>query len=197
MRNPLIRSTLRYPSRAKLDAMLIKSASMPFSYSAVGASQTQAPKGYDFDQNKKRIGLSYSAYKTAKKAFEDWQMFNLGWMRIYRKDTPFEIGQNVVVSFRLFGLWWHNTCEIVYTVNTARSFGFAYGTKYHVESGEELFLIHIDEDQTVWYYITAFSRPQFWMTKLVYPLARKLQGRFVRQSSAHIESIIKSSHGKI
>lgn len=192
-----IRTTLRYPSRSKLDMILAKSESMPFSYSEVGATQKKAPKGYDFDQNKKRIGLGFFAYKTAKQAFEDWQMFNLGWVRIYRNENSIEAGQNVVVSFRLLGLWWHNTCEIIYTIDTPRSFGFAYGTKYHVESGEELFLVRIDEEQTVWYDITAFSRPKFWLTKLVYPLARKFQQRFVRQSSEQMEASVKAKYGKI
>lgn len=177
--------------------MLVESAAIPFSYDAVGATQTQAPAGYDFDQNKKRIGLGFFAFKTAKQAIEDWRMFNLGWVRIYKNNTPIEAGQNVVVSFRLFGLWWHNTCEIVYTIDTPQSFGFAYGTKYHVESGEELFLIRIDEEQTVWYDITAFSRPQFWLTKMIYPLARRFQRRFVLDSGKQIEATIKSKHGKI
>ena len=197
LQNALYRSSLSYPSRSELDRMLAKSVSMPFSYETVGATQTQAPKGYDFDENKKRVGLGFFAFKTAKRAFKNWEMFHLGWISIYRGDTDIQAGQNVVVSFRLFGLWWHNTCEIVYTVNEPRRFGFAYGTKYHVESGEELFMIHIDDDQTVWYDITAFSRPQFWMTKMVYPMARFFQRRFVKQSGQHMESIIKSNHGRI
>lgn len=192
-----MRTSLRYPSRSKLDRIIAKSESMPFSYPTVGATKNHPPKGYDFDQNKKRIGLGFFAFKTAKQAYEDWQMFNLEWVRIYRNSTKIEAGQNVVVSFRLLGLWWHNTCEIVYTIDTPRSFGFAYGTKYHVESGEELFLLRIDEDQTVWYEITAFSRPKFWLAKLFYPVSRKFQRQFVRQSSEQMEATIKSKHGKI
>jgi uncharacterized protein (UPF0548 family) len=60
-----------------------------------------------------------------------------------------------------------------------KRFGFAYGTlSTHVERGEERFTIewHRDED-SVWYDILAFSRPNKLLVKLGLPLARMLQQR--------------------
>jgi uncharacterized protein (UPF0548 family) len=65
-------------------------------------------------------------------------------------------------------------------------FGFAYGTlPEHAESGEERFTVKWHKaDDAVWYDILTFSRPQQLLTRLGYPVARKLQKRFARDSAA-------------
>ena len=41
-----------------------------------------------------------------------------------------------------------------------KKFGFAYGTlPDHAGSGEERFLVEMDDEEIVWYDILAFSRP--------------------------------------
>jgi len=55
----------------------------------------------------------------------------------------------------------------------------------HVESGEERFLIEWDRsDDSVWFDILAFSRPNKFFTWLGYPFVRRLQKRFGRDSAA-------------
>ena len=55
----------------------------------------------------------------------------------------------------------------------------------HVESGEERFLAEWDRgDDGVWYDILAFSRPNHVLTRLGYPVVRRLQKRFGRDSAA-------------
>src|SRR5262249_20824062 len=65
-------------------------------------------------------------------------------------------------------------------------YGFAYGTlPEHAESGEERFTVEWHEaDDAVWYDILAFSRPHQLLVRLGYPLARRLQKRFARDSAA-------------
>ena len=72
-------------------------------------------------------------------------------------------------------------------------FGFAYGTlPGHVESGEERFLVEWDRgDDGVWYDILAFSRPNHILTRLGYPVVRRLQKRFGRDSAA---SMLRAVH---
>ena len=92
---------------------------------------------------------------------------------------------------RAFGLWWLNCCRIVYVVNESgpiKKFGFAYGTlPGHIESGEERFVIEWNQgDDSVWYDILAFSRPNRLLFRLVYPLVRRMQKRFGRDSAAAV-----------
>ena len=71
-------------------------------------------------------------------------------------------------------------------------FGFAYGTlPEHAESGEERFTVEWhEEDDTVWYDIVAFSRPQQLPARLGYPLARRMQKRFARDSAAAMQRTV-------
>ena len=90
---------------------------------------------------------------------------------------------------RAIGLWWLNSCRIVYVVDESgpiSRFGFAYGTlPGHVESGEERFLIEWDRgENSVWYDILAFSRPNHILTRLGYLVVRRTQKRFGRDSAA-------------
>jgi uncharacterized protein (UPF0548 family) len=73
-------------------------------------------------------------------------------------------------------------------------FGFAYGTlQGHVESGEERFLIEWDRsDDSVWYDIVGFSRPNHFLTRLGYRVVRRTQKRFGRDSAASMLSAVGS-----
>ena len=80
--------------------------------------------------------------------------------------------------------------NVVYVVDESRRFGFAYGTlPDHVECGEERFLIEWQLDDSVWYDIFAFSRPQHPLVRLSKPLARRLQKQFARDSLSKIREI--------
>jgi len=102
----------------------------------------------------------------------------------------------VAVLARVFGVWSLNACRIVDVINevgpTTR-FGFAYGTlPGHAESGEERFQIEWNrEDDSVWYDIRAFSRPNHWLTRLGYPIVRRIQQRFARDSAAAMQAAIR------
>jgi uncharacterized protein (UPF0548 family) len=65
-------------------------------------------------------------------------------------------------------------------------FGFAYGTlPGHAESGEERFLVEWDRTgDAVRYDVLAFSRPRHPLARLGYPLTRRAQRRFARDSAA-------------
>ncbi len=87
--------------------------------------------------------------------------------------------------------------EIVYVVDESgptNRFGFACGTlPGHVESGEERFLVEWDDaDDAVWYDILAFSRPNHVLTRLGYPVVRRLQRRFGRDSAAAMRKAVLS-----
>ena len=139
--------------------------------------------GYDHDKNQVYLGTGEAAYQAACKALSEWKMFPDSWTRLYAPFTGFSVGEEVAVLFKMFGLWWWNSCRIIYSFEEENRFGFAYGTlDSHVEEGEEIFYIERNEAGEVYYKIEAFSRPNKWFTKIGYPLARAWQRRFVRDS---------------
>jgi len=89
------------------------------------------------------------------------------------------------------GLWWLNSCRIVYVIDIQDKFGFAYGTlPGHAECGEELFMVEKMPDGTVRYVLKAFSRPRVWLARLGYPIARAYQRKFVRDSKASMVKFV-------
>ena len=106
----------------------------------------------------------------------------------------------VLMIARVFGLWWVNACRIVYHLDghhASRRCGFAYGTlPGHIEQGEERFMVEWDHEDNVWYDLRAFSRPRYWLVRLGYPIARRLQRRFVRQSQAAMRRIVAAAEAQ-
>ena len=182
--------SLTRPSTEIVRRFLHAQAKLDFSYSAIGATRDTPPPGYVVDRTRVKLGAGQQTFNTAKGALERWEQFRLGWVEAWFTDTPIQVDQVVAVAGRAIGLWWLNSCRIVYVIDeedsTARRFGFAYGTlPDHAESGEERFMIEWDtSDDRVWYDILAFSRPNKLLTRMGYPVVRRLQKRFARDSAA-------------
>lgn len=183
--------SLRKPSAESIRPFLSAQAKLPFTYPAVGATATTPPPGYVVDHTRIKLGEGETVFHAARAALERWEQFRLGWVEAWSSDTPIQTGEVVAVMGRAIGLWWLNACRIVYVVDESgpiNKFGFAYGTlPGHVESGEERFLIEWNQgDGGVWYDILAFSRPNHFLTRLGYPMVRRSQKRFGRDSAAAV-----------
>ena len=179
----------RKPSSELLRTFLDSQRSREFSYRGVGGTSGDPPRGYAVDHTRVELGKGQRVFERAKHALEHWEQFRLGWLEAWPRDTPIEAGQAVAVVARAMGCWWLNACRIVYVVDeqgSARRFGFAYGTlPGHIEAGEERFLVEwAPADDRVWYDILAFSRPRHVLARLGYPLARRMQKQFRRDSAA-------------
>jgi uncharacterized protein (UPF0548 family) len=172
-----------YPTPQILQHFAHKAQNTPFSYPNVGATKGDFPESYDHDRNEVYLGEGDAVWENAKNAIKQWRMFPDHWAAIFPNTTPIEVGKVVVMTAKVMGVWWKNTCRIVYVVDEPNRFGFAYGTlTAHVEKGEELFMVTRDENGQVFYKLQAFSKPRFWMARLAYPIARAYQKKFVRDS---------------
>jgi uncharacterized protein (UPF0548 family) len=181
--------SLRKPSVDALRRFMAAQAKLPYTYEAVGATAETPPVGYVVDRTHRKLGEGEAVFRSAIAALKRWEQFRLGWVEAWSPDTPIQPGEVVAVMGRAIGLWWLNACRIVYIVDEAgpiSKFGFAYGTlPGHVESGEERFLIEWNRsDNSVWFDIVAFSLPNHFLTRFGYPLVRRLQKQFGRDSAA-------------
>ena len=175
------------PSERDVASFISGQRGLRFTYPEVGATNNTPPDGYTVDHNRIQLGHGEATYKRAMDALKNWRQFDLGWVTAVPRDVPIEVGATVAVKARAFGMWSLNACRVVYVIDEARRFGFAYGTlPDHVECGEERFLIEWLDDDSVWYEILAFSRPQHPLVKFGVPLARLLQRRFAHDSMARI-----------
>jgi uncharacterized protein (UPF0548 family) len=175
------------PSAETIQRFLASQWDQPFTYSEVGGTQHNPPSNYVLDHNRIKLGAGEQTYDRAVAALRRWKQFDLGWVEIVPNTTPLEVGAAVAIKAKTFGFWSLSACRIVYLINEdtpVRKFGFAYGTlTNHVECGEERFTVewHVQDD-SVWYDILAFSRPHQFLVKLGYPLVRRLQKRFAKES---------------
>jgi uncharacterized protein (UPF0548 family) len=184
---------LRKPSEETIRQFISSQHQLPFSYPEVGATQNEMPlAGYTVDHNRIRLGAGADTYKLALAALRNWRQFDLSWVTIVPPHTPVVTGSTVAVQAQTFGFCSLSAARIVYVIEESapgKRFGFAYGTlPNHVECGEERFLIEWQEDDSVWYDIRAFSRPQHPAVRAGFPVARWLQKRFVRDSLAAMKA---------
>jgi uncharacterized protein (UPF0548 family) len=169
-----------------------------FSYDEVGLTRYEnMPNDYTADHNRERIGDGRTSFERAKDAIRQWKMFDLSFIELYFDNTPIEIGQTVAILIRHFGFWSLNAARIVYPLDESTKdierFGFAYGTlTEHGERGEERFSVEYHKaDESVWYDLYAFSRPNHILAKIGYPLSRYLQKEFARQSKLAMKRAVK------
>lgn len=178
------------PSAETIAALIERQAACDFTYRSIGATLDGcAPPGYDRDHNRVCLGSGEAVFAAACEAVRGWRMFPPGWTEIYPSGAQIAAGTVVGMMAHCYGGWWLNACRIVYVIDEdgpGRRFGFAYGTlPEHVECGEERFCIEWQRaDDSVWYDLRAFSRPRHPLVRMAYPLARRLQRRFARDSLA-------------
>jgi uncharacterized protein (UPF0548 family) len=191
---------LSKPSKRTIEDFLSGQNDQVFSYLEVGATNGTLPSKYDVDHNRVQLGQGEDAFVRARQAILSWKMFEMGWIQLCWPNAPIETGTEVAVLANVFGLYSLNAARIVYVLEESQPvarFGFAYGTlRDHMESGEERFLVEWNrEDDSVWYDILAFSRPQHVLVKLGYPMGRMLQHRFVSDSkTAMLRAVSNSSY---
>lgn len=181
------------PTDLETSAFLERERSLSFSYVDVGSTQKEIPvSGFDNDINFIELGQGEAVWEAAKEAIRQWKMFPGGWACIWPEHTPIRVGEVVAMQAKVLGLWWLNSCRIVYVINIQDKFGFAYGTlPGHAECGEELFMVERTPDGTVRYVIKAFSRPRIWVARAGYPIARAQQRKFVRCSKDSILQFVQ------
>jgi uncharacterized protein (UPF0548 family) len=186
------------PSLTRVREVIGAHSDVPFSYPEVGATRTNPPSGYTLDHNRVQLGFGEDTFAGAVAAIRAWKQFDLGWVQAAPDDTPIKVDAAVAVVARHMGFWSLNVSRIVYIIEEqgpVEKFGFAYGTlKSHVERGEERFTVEWNRaDDSVWYDILAFSRPNLRLIQLGKPYARRLQKRFAKDSLKRMLAVVKGT----
>jgi uncharacterized protein (UPF0548 family) len=145
------------------------------------------PAYFRHDRTRSYLGRSDTSFAEAKRAFAQWIMFDLGWVRVGNPSASIATGELVAVEAKTLRLCTLNVSRIVETVDVPARFGFVYSTtECHLEQGEERFLIEMDANEEVSYELEAVSKPRHTLARLGYPVTRFYQRRFVRDSHARM-----------
>ncbi|WP_412075909.1 DUF1990 family protein [Streptomyces xanthophaeus] len=162
---------------------LIGAGRSMFSYPDRGATaHSPLPAGYNHLRHRTRIGQGRAVFESAGIAVTTFQAHRTSGMRIRADAGAVRPGSRVEVGIGLGPLRITAPCEVIWTAYEPARIGFAYGTlEGHPESGEESFVVDMDADGTVWFTVTAFSRPGRWYTRLAGPAVPFLQLRYARR----------------
>jgi uncharacterized protein (UPF0548 family) len=161
------------PTPDLLEACLAEWTRSALSYPHDASMDHPLAQGFLIDHHEARLGTGSAVFQRAAAALEHWTMFAL-WARVVRRRTVGQAaGEGVAMVVRLAGLCWINPCRILHRCDALRSHGFAYGTlPGHAECGEEQFIVEWRNDDSVWYVIRAFSRPQHPLAWIGFPVTR-------------------------
>ena len=180
---------LKIPSSSIVEIFIDIESKKPFSYAPEFGTQQAKIIGYDNDFAEGIIGKGKYDFEKAKNLIDNWVMFPSEWTKIIPNNQAISVGKSIAIFARFGGVWWRNACRIVYVIDEKNRYGFAYGTlPAHIERGEELFLIEMDEQENVIYKIKAFSQPRHILAKIAYPIMRLLQAKFRKDSIAQMKT---------
>ncbi|MFI8961794.1 DUF1990 family protein [Streptomyces sp. NPDC053493] len=162
-------------------------------YPEVGATRTGPlpAAGYHHLHHTARVGHGPDAFAAAGAAVTTWAMHRATGARVTSAAERAEPGVTLEVSLGLGPVRFTAPCQVIWTSHTETESGFAYGTLAgHPERGEESFLVHLHEDGSVWFTVTAFSRAAAWYTRLGGPVVRALQLAYARRLGRALAGLV-------
>jgi uncharacterized protein (UPF0548 family) len=171
----------RDESAARHDARVF---AMPpgVTYADVGATQhDDLPAGYRHLRYQTRIGTGTGVFEAAAEAVLTWRLHRGLGLRP-RATAPRAVpGATVTCHVGVGRLSLAVPCAVVWAEPDGPRRGFGYGTlRGHPFSGEESFVVSMDDDGVVWFTLTSFSRPARWFTRLGGPATPAVQHTFAR-----------------
>ena len=186
---------IKKPNHERISEFIESQSRLEFTYPSVGTTRTgDNPSGFLVDHNRVHLGEGQATFDAASRALCEWRHYRFDWIELQRPDVDPEPDQTVGVLARALGRWVLNACRVVYVLEEeepVRRFTFGYGTlPEHAESGEERFQVEWREDDSVWYDILAFSRPNQLFSRIAYPYVRHKQKQFARDSMSAMKAAV-------
>lgn len=187
---------LTKPNEQEIERLLETARDAPVSspnlLTLAGGPVGTPPRGFVHDLSRTEIGRGEHAFAIAREAFQKWEQFNLGWVRIANPYPRIIPGTLVAVEAHTAGLWSINFSRVLEVVDSPTRFGFLYATTaLHIEEGQERFVLEIDrESKAVFYLIEAISRPRHVLARIGYPISRAMQHRFQRDSIVRMKGCV-------
>ena len=191
---------LRRPTPERLAAALAGVAGADLTYPEVGATEPAAtdagaalPAGYHHARLTGRVGTGDAAWAAAAAGVRAWRMHRGQGFTVVPDTPAVAPGTEVLSAIPLPVPPVHvlAACRVVWALDEADRFGFAYGTlPLHPSTGEEAFVLARTGDGGVELHVTAFSRARHPLVRLGGPLARRQQAQaaqgYVDALRAHI-----------
>ncbi|MEU1126711.1 DUF1990 domain-containing protein [Streptomyces sp. NPDC005899] len=161
-------------------------------YPEAGATRLDPlPDGYNHLRHRTAVGRGRACFEAAGTAVTEWRMHRATGARVRASEPRASAGAAVEVSVGVGRFRVTAPCEVVWTAYGRSRTGFAYGTRAgHPECGEESFVVELADDGTVWFTVTAFSRPRAWYCRLAGPVVPVVQRWYARRLGAVLRKTV-------
>lgn len=190
---------LRKPTAEFIDRYLERQAQRPLGFEPAGISRGEAPAGYQWAEARALLGEGEAAFAAARRAICRWAMMPREMLEVYPAAPPPEPGTVVAILIKSWGLWWLNSCRVLFveeTGGTEPQFALTYGTlPDHLERGEERFGVRMTATGEVWYELRAVWRHNQWASRVMPAAVRKEQARFRRLSCRAMQMAVEEERG--
>lgn len=154
---------------------------MSLTYPEVGATAGDLPDGYQHLRAERLVGHGRELFESCADVVLTWGVQRGAGLAVERAGHVVA-GEENRIGLPLGPLRLWAPCRVVYVLDEPTRKGFAYGTlPGHPETGEESFVVSIDEHEAVRFTVTAFSRPARWFARLGGPVTRLVQHRVTQR----------------
>lgn len=151
------------------------------------------PGDYRTLERRRTVGRGERDLGAGADVIRAWQMHTAAGVEV--ASVPIAVGQTVVMSTSMLGMWLVFGCRITDVTDTDDVFGFTYVTlPGHPEQGEETFVVSLEPDGDVVATIRARSRPAMLLGRLAGPIGRRLQQRYAESYVDAIQQGIRERH---
>jgi uncharacterized protein (UPF0548 family) len=146
-------------------------------YREIGATLTgTATPGFRTARHEITLGRGADVFARAVEGLQTWRAHRRAGVEVFPKAARIQTGETVVVTVGPPILALAVPCRIVGVRDAPGQYGFAYGTlPGHPEQGEEAFVLTLEDDESIRFVITSFSRPGDPLVRLSGPVARGVQ----------------------
>lgn len=151
-------------------------------YAEVGLTRGNMPSGYHHLRRRVVVGVGADRFEEVAQTVMRWDMHRRAGLSV--RPSSESVVEDAVAVLRLgWGpLGVNAPVRVVYIVDEPRRKGFAYGTlPGHPESGEEAFVVELQDDDEVTFTISAFSRPTTLLARASGPISRGIQSWVTRR----------------
>jgi uncharacterized protein (UPF0548 family) len=164
-----------------LDDIAANAASAEPTYTEIGATRhAQLPPGYHHGRYQIRLPERPDVFDRAVHGLRSWVPHKGAGLTVV-PDAPPRQGATVAVAAPLGPITAVAVCRIVYVIDEADQFGFAYGTlPGHPERGEEAFIVRRTDDGAE-FTIVVFSQPAELLARAGGPITRRIQATATRR----------------
>ena len=148
--------------------------------------------GFRYTRVLEPLGTGEATFERAVQGLEAWAVYP-AWMTLYPRPAP--VQQEVCVAFvtGVTPLWTVSAVRVTEVERSAGRFAFTLRTlPQHALTGAERFCVYQDEQDAVWFELTALSKPQHPLAQLGALAVRLVRRRFARDSARSLRAFIRT-----